>query len=182
MAAGALAPGVLADGAGALPVCGAAAFPASCAGLAIWLCASCAARCFSICGMLKKYCQPSSTSPDRMTARMVLRLSVIVQVSSFISIRAWRQSIHVLTRFLDVNRFPLRSKTLLTVAKLAGLSDGAPCGDHRAYWRSLWSAPHDGRPVHSRCAAALIPVPTALPVREACAGCGCARARCRSFW
>ena len=41
------------------------------------------ARCCSICGMLKKYCQPISTRPDRMTARMVLRLSVIVQVSSF---------------------------------------------------------------------------------------------------
>src|ERR1700676_4274182 len=44
-----------------------------------WLCAFWAARCFSICGMLKKYCQPISTRPDRMTARMVLRLSVIVQ-------------------------------------------------------------------------------------------------------
>jgi hypothetical protein len=40
--------------------------------------------------MLKKYCQPSSTRPDKMTARMVLRLSVIVQVSSFSSVCGWR--------------------------------------------------------------------------------------------
>src|SRR4029078_13052005 len=43
----------------------------------VWLCA----RCFSICGTLYKYCQAISTKPDRMTARVVLRLSVIVSRS-----------------------------------------------------------------------------------------------------
>src|SRR6202011_6404785 len=60
-------------------VCGVVVLPGCGAGFTISLWACCAARCFSICGILKKYCQPSSTRPDRMTARMVLRLSVIVQ-------------------------------------------------------------------------------------------------------
>ena len=86
--------GVPACGAGA-PGCAAGAAELAlgaglAAGLADWLAAwllaaNSAARCFSICGMLKKYCQPSSTRPDRITARMVLRLSVIDQVSSLIS-------------------------------------------------------------------------------------------------
>src|ERR1700738_3919414 len=60
-------------------VCGVVVLPGCGAGFTISLWACCAARCFSLCGMLKKYCQPISTRPDRMTARMVLRLSVIVQ-------------------------------------------------------------------------------------------------------
>src|SRR5665811_539299 len=71
---------------GAAPVCGVVVVPACGAGFTISLWACCAARCFSICGRLKKYCQPISTRPDRMTARMVLRLSVIVQISSFNSV------------------------------------------------------------------------------------------------
>ena len=67
----------------AFAVAGVVVLPACGAGFTISLWACCAARCFSICGMLKKTCQPISTRPDRMTARMVLRLSVIVQVSSF---------------------------------------------------------------------------------------------------
>src|SRR3954470_17051251 len=81
------------DGAGVLPVCGAP--PAGLAGcgvgVTVWLWAFSAARCFSICGMLNRYCQPISTRPDRMTARMVLRLSVIVQVSSFMRVRLQRR-------------------------------------------------------------------------------------------
>jgi hypothetical protein len=70
--------GALADGVGAVPGSG--------AGFVVWLCALCCARCFSICGMLKKYCHASSTSPERMMARMVLRWSFIFQISSFISV------------------------------------------------------------------------------------------------
>ncbi len=79
-AAGGAAAGAL--GAPGAPACGVAGVPAglpgcgACLACSIW---ACCARCFSICGMLKKYCQPISTRPDRMTARMVLRLSVIVQ-------------------------------------------------------------------------------------------------------
>ena len=83
--AGCVIAGELAEGVGAAPPCGVVLSPCGvCFAISawIWLCA----RCFSICGMLKKYCQPSSTRPDRMTARMVLRLSVIVQVSSFNSV------------------------------------------------------------------------------------------------
>src|ERR1700722_13918754 len=105
--------GALADGVGAAPVCGVAVVVPLPFGVgftnSLWICS--AARRFSICGMLKKTCQPSSTRPDRTTARMVLRLSVIVQVSSFSSVCGQRYGLY-LTRFLYENRCPLRSKTL----------------------------------------------------------------------
>src|ERR1700681_1181697 len=113
-AGGGFAAGAPADGAAEVSgaVAGVVVLPACGAGFTISLWACCAARCFSICGMLKKYCQPISTRPDRMTARMVLRLSGIVQglVIQF-GLRLAPESF-VLTRFPYANRCPLRSKTL----------------------------------------------------------------------
>src|SRR6476646_1880993 len=88
--------------------------PASGADLAISLWACCAARCFSICGRLKKYCQPISTRPDRMTARMVLRLSVIVQ-GLVIQFGLRLEPLAFLKRFRYASRCPLGSKTLLAL-------------------------------------------------------------------
>src|SRR6202022_1792089 len=109
--------GALADGAGMASVCGVVVLPGCGAGFTISLWACCAARCFSICGMLKKYCQPISTRPDRMTARMVLRLSVIVQglvIQFGLRLGLWslfdafslREPVST-SRFLYANRCPL---------------------------------------------------------------------------
>src|ERR1700686_1605289 len=97
-----------------------------------------------------------------MTARMVLRLSVIILRSRH-SIRLAAEAI-VFARCLDANRFPLRWKPLWTVASqgslqacwAAGRGDAAPHGGRRAWSRSHGSVRHDGRLAHNHCAVALL--------------------------
>src|SRR6476646_1804772 len=60
----------------------------------------------------------------------------------------------VLTRFLDANRYPLRSKTLSSQA--AGRGDAAPNGDRRAWLRNRGSALTCGRPAHNHGVVAWI--------------------------
>src|SRR6476469_8283372 len=98
-----------------------------------------------------------------MTATMVLRLSDIVQG---LAIRVGLATC--------VARFRLK------VFWAAGRGDEAPSGDRRAWSQSHGSGRHGGRLAHNPGAVALICPPGASPIREACAGYGCARPRSRS--
>src|SRR3954471_22269427 len=96
-----------------------------------------------------------------MTARMVLRLSVIVQYL--------------------VIQFGLRLVACEHFGA-AGRGDAAPSGDRPAWWRSRGAAPPAGRLAHNHCAVASIRHPAASPIREAGGGPGCVRSRYRLSW
>src|SRR6202040_1481915 len=116
-----------------------------------------------------------------MTARMVLRLSVIVQglVIQF--------GLRLALESLCLDAFSLREPVstslenaldgLVTrshhaVSWAAGRGDRAPSGDRRAWSQNHGSVRPDGRLAHNHCAVALIRRPPASPIREAGAGCG----------
>jgi hypothetical protein len=62
--------------------------------------------------MLKKYCQPISTRPDRMTAEDgVCDYRSFVHGLSFNSVCGWRESLS--TRGLDANRVPTSLESAL---------------------------------------------------------------------
>src|SRR5258708_29149414 len=99
-----------------------------------------------------------------MTARMVLRLSDIVQ--NLVIQFGWRLArVSFLTRFPYANRCSVRSKTPWPVWTLAGPGEAAPSGGRRAWSRSRDSVRHDGRLAHNHSAVALILRPATSPIR-----------------
>src|SRR5579872_3780848 len=106
--------------------------------------------------MLKKYCQPISTRPERMMARIVFRLSVIF-------------SLVILDR-------------LRRAAWLDGRGVAAPDRDPRASRKTPASGRRGGRLAHNRCVASAKWRAAVLPIHEGGAGYDCARWRCRFSW